>query len=444
MDTSGQVRLTTPVIGERAGRQEWRLRADVGLGNVDNTVTRLRIPAATLTNKVINGANNSLTVRLDASDTVNNLPVTKLNGGTGANSGSFWRGDGQWAPPAGGGDVVGPAGSVEGELPLFTGTTGKIIKRCGLTGFVKAAANGAAVGQTQMGAADLATTVISGQTQKTTALVDADEFLVLDSTAGPALRRVATSRVRRLQRNCLTGLKLSNNATDLANDIDIAVGECRSDDNTDDIYLTSVMTKRLDAVWVAGTNQGGRDIATVPADGETFHLYLIKNPTNGAVDAVFTKTYGSPTMPSGYTLKRRILSMPWSVAWFGGWRRFAQYSGHYFAVPNTTDDSSATLGATQIYLAPIPCAPKGFKVKVHAAWWFFSPNGASQFIIQDPDATGVVPGIFSAAANANIGIETDVWTNAAGEVKATAGGVGGWTATYHWTTLGHYDPRDTE
>lgn len=57
------------------------------------------------------------------------------------NSGKFLSTDGTnplWSTPAGSGDVVGPASSVDSELALFSSTTGKVIKRATLTGLVKA------------------------------------------------------------------------------------------------------------------------------------------------------------------------------------------------------------------------------------------------------------------------------------------------------------------
>jgi hypothetical protein len=137
LDATGKVpvaQVPANLVTSVAGKQGvvTLVSADVGLGNVDNTSDATKNAAAvTLTNKTINGANNTLTVRL-ANDVTGNLPITNLNSGTGANSGSFWRGDGQWAPPAGGGDVVGPAGGVvDGEVVSYSGTTGKVLKASG-------------------------------------------------------------------------------------------------------------------------------------------------------------------------------------------------------------------------------------------------------------------------------------------------------------------------
>jgi hypothetical protein len=106
-------------------------------------------------------------------------------------------------------------------------------------------------------------------------------------------------------RSYLAGLGLANNGADANNDVDIAVGVARAASDDETLTLASALTKRLDAAWGAGTNQGGLDTGAKAAS-TWYHVWAIKDPSSGVVDALFSLSATAPTMPSGYTKKRRI------------------------------------------------------------------------------------------------------------------------------------------
>lgn len=122
----------------------------------------------------------------------------------------------------------------------------------------------------------------------------------------PAQLSAIVDSVAGISSGKLFGLTLTN-GTDAVNDINVAAGSARSlaDDVT--LKLAGTLTKRLDAAWAVGTNQGGRDTGSI-ANG-TWHVWLIGRSDTGVVDVLFSTSASAPTMPTSYDQKRRIGSV---------------------------------------------------------------------------------------------------------------------------------------
>lgn len=101
----------------------------------------------------------------------------------------------------------------------------------------------------------------------------------------------------------IAGLTYSN-AADATNDFTILSGSCRDSTNTEDMILSASITKRIDAAWVVGDNQGGLDTGAVA--NTTYHIWLIKRTDTDVVDVLFSTSATAPTMPTNYDKKRRI------------------------------------------------------------------------------------------------------------------------------------------
>lgn len=173
-------------------------------------------------------------------------------------------------------------------------------------------------------------------------------------------------------RSYLAGFTLSNSTSgetpDADHDIDIAAGECRDSTHTANIVLASSMTKQLDASWAPGNFAGGLDGGEVQAD-TWYHVFVIKNPTSGAVDVLFSTSASSPTLPDGFTKFRRIGSVrTYDDSGEVKIIKFIQYADEfYWDLPLMINKQ--TVEATQETIT-VPWVPPGFSVLAYMCFGF--------------------------------------------------------------------------
>src|SRR3990167_648532 len=162
----------------------------------------------------------------------------------------------------------------------------------------------------------------------------------------PAAGNLALVGDESMPRGHIWGLTMSN-AADAVNDITVAVGEARNEDDTEDMTLAGAITKQLDAAWAVGTAAGGLNTGTKTND-TWYEVHLIKRTDPGVVDVMFTTTANRATLPTSYDKQRRI-----------GWIRnngvptilaFTQID-EYFTLTTQRNDAEFTATATAAAIA---------------------------------------------------------------------------------------------
>lgn len=189
-----------------------------------------------------------------------------------------------------------------------------------------------------------------------------------------------------LPRGHLSALTLANNATDATNDIDVAAGKARADSDAADLVLASGLTKALDAAWVAGTG-GGRDTGAI-ADG-TWHVWLIGRTDGTARDVLFSLSATTPTMPSGYSHKRRIGSVLRAA---GVIRPFVQ-TGDRMRIKTAVSELniSAARAYASLTLAGVPVGVRIYPL-LFVSGQQGSSGGSTEIIAGDSDAAAEAEG----------------------------------------------------
>lgn len=226
-----------------------------------------------------------------------NLPVGNLNSGTGATGSTFWRGDGTWAAPAGGGDML-AANNLSDVANKFT------------------------------------------------------------SRSNLGLNNVGD----------IWGCTLS--VVGITNVFSVAAGYCV--DSAGNVLMTVPAISKSVSSWAVGNNNGGLDTGSV-AINTWYHVYAIKRLDTGVVDVLISTNATTPTLPTNYTVYRRIGSLKTNGA--SNWFNFTQIDDKFYWASPVRDVNNQNVGTT--YANYTLSTPLGVVTEAMCNCWVFASGSTS-------------------------------------------------------------------
>ena len=237
----------------------------------------------------------------------------------------------------------------------------------------------------------------------------------------------------------INGLILSN-GTDSDHDIDIASGKARSEDDSVNMTVASGITKQIDAAWTVGTDAGGLFSGSVASD-TTYHIFVIKNPTTGVVDAGFDTDLNATNRPAAYTKYRRIGSLYTDGS--SNLVQFNQFEDEFILDDPVQSLFTSSMGTSAVLRT---CAvPIGLSLRANINWLHadVSPSTAVYSLASspyaddiDPSASNGRPDIITTTGTDRGSISKLIRTNTSGQIRtrvsATAADIYGWLITFGW------------
>jgi hypothetical protein len=246
------------------------------------------------------------------------------------------------------------------------------------------------------------------------------------------------------------GCTLSNNAGDATNDIDIATGICIDSTNVS-LITVAALTKRLDAGWAAGTNQGMRNSAAAITNA-TYHIYAVATAagvqdiyahTSTTVATVITALQAEAGGAS-YIYARRIGSIVRAGATI---LAFTQ-DGDYFGLTVPVRDVNTTNPGTSAVTATLASLPTGINIRALINAVVASPSVSSRVYISDLATTDAAPSVSAAPGYTFVvsatfgegGALVQVRTNTSAQVRYRLSGSDGSTVVI-LVSVGYFDTR---
>lgn len=229
-----------------------------------------------------------------------------------------------------------------------------------------------------------------------------------------------------IPRAAIEGLTYANAGGDPTNDISVNVGSAMDATNTRFLVLGAGITKKLDAPWAAGNDQGGLDTGSI-ADGDYF-VWFINRPDTNASDILFSTSATAPAMPANYTFKRLIGWFKRASSAIVPFKTYEMAGGgleFFWTTPRRDVNLASTLTASS--RSDVLSVPTAFSVIAHFRALAANSGGGSAVVVRCPDEGDGAPSttntplvnLYVATADA-VAEELYVRTSASGAVASRA------------------------
>ncbi|MGO8104919.1 hypothetical protein AB9F46_31510 [Rhizobium leguminosarum] len=228
----------------------------------------------------------------------------------------------------------------------------------------------------------------------------------------------------------IVGLTLSNTVGNTTTHVDFAAGSARTGSTF--VSNPSLITKRLNAAWTAGSGNGGLDTGAFTAN-TTYFAYALRKTTDGTFDVVFSTsaTIGgvTTTLLTGYTIVKCI-----GVVLTDGSTLIRQFNMNprddYTFVTPIREVANTTINTTSALLAIT--VPNGVRVKANLRFMFSSASTTASALFSDPAQGTLVAGGNDSGGNAGtvqvasgLAVGTDeIWTNTSKQIRRVSGATG--------------------
>lgn len=212
--------------------------------------------------------------------------------------------------------------------------------------------------------------------------------------AGLTLIDVALSAITARHIDGLTLSTAGSSAT-------FAVAAGMAGDATGAMMILTAAISKTTGSWAVGTGNGALDSGSI-ANSTWYHVFLIKRVDTGVEDVLISTSASSPSMPTNYTLKRRIGAMKTNGS--AQWTMFTQVDDDFYWATPVQDINAVP--ALALATTALPSVPSGVRVIANLVGFGQNTTAAVSMNIQPTlDSTAVSAAVGSVVRLAGAGTD---------------------------------------